>query len=144
MAGALSGTMPSRRPATTLFVLSAYLLAVTVGGWFHTHGRCGDGSAAPACSSTLGAFSPDGGGCPYSHHRATDSSKTPDQRGSSGGHDPDTCPVCHFLAHKPIPAQAVVVATSAARFAEVAPAAPAPVFADVPSVHHSRAPPRAA
>lgn len=127
--------MSARRPATTLFILAAYLLAVTAGGWFHLHGHAGDG-APEACAHD------DGGRSGLGH--PSGSSPAPVDRAPGGSHDPDSCPVCHFLAQQPVPAERIEAVTSAALPGEVAPAAPAPICVDVPSVHHSRAPPRAA
>jgi len=137
--------MSSKRPAIAFFILAAYLLAVTVGGWFHTHGHHGDGGPEGCCASAAC------GGLPghdehdaCAHGRDAGRSEAPGGRIPSRSDESDSCPVCHFLAQKPVPAEPIEPVASEEALEEVALAAPAPVFADVPSVHHSRAPPRPA
>jgi len=139
----------SARTRTTAarWILPIYVLAITVGGWFHNHPRP-PRMASEACVDCLS--------CSSLSPAAGDRTEEPGAaHGLSGDRLPagdlpcdscpdKTCPVCHFLAHKPAPAEHVEEVTSAPLAEEIAVAPPALVFADVPSVHHSRAPPSVA
>jgi len=76
-----------RRSLATLAVVN-YLLAVTVGGWFHDHGP----SVSSGCS-----------GCHPSQCRGHDGHRDGDGNDPAGCGEQPICQVCRFLAQKPIP-----------------------------------------
>ena len=144
--------MSKGRRTTTLLVLAGYLLMLTVGGWFHDHGGHRFGLRGHACSArhdhdSLGDHSAD-----YRHHvaRGHDHGRAPVQRDRSGEQnlpitgDGDQCPVCKFLAQKPIPPRDVRQVTCVPLEQECVRAKPVRRAEDIPSTHHSRAPPSVA
>ena len=140
--------MSAPRHAATFFALAAYLLAVTVGGWFHTHGGRGCGTPGSGCISPRpgGLPGPSGFecGCTCGHDRGRVPPEAPGAEGPSEADQTDSCPVCHFLAQKPVPSAHAEQTTSAPLNEEVEPAAPIRLAVGAPSFHHSRAPPRLA
>ncbi len=93
---------------TTSLLLGGYLLAVTVGGAFHTHmGNSGctgqDDSAAPCDGPVCHAGHAHETG--HTHGIRASSSKTPESPALEAVvvlYDPH-CPICTFLSQKPIP-----------------------------------------
>ena len=96
---------------TATLLVGGYVLTVTVSGMFHTHGR----HIRQSRASDNGELGHESSCWGYDHHTAVDrscSSFPPGgQRGESelfGTHSlADDCPVCSFLAQKPIPATPV-------------------------------------
>ena len=111
----------------TLIFLSVanYLLAVTVGGWFHDHGQS-DGPTRHECSA--------------SH----DGRHASDDESSSASVEHDVCSICRFLAQKPIPTQSIETIDSAPLEEEVATARPIRRASLILSADQIRAPPRVA
>jgi hypothetical protein len=118
--------MPLLRAAIPISTLTAYLLAVTAGNLFHTHGvsGCGD-SARHACGGCCG-------------HAAAE---PPGDPRPLAPEDCDSCPVCHFQGHKPAPVELVEEVTSTPVEERVEPPAVVRLSVGAPSSQHSRAPP---
>lgn len=110
------------RRGLVLLALSHYLLAVTVGEWFHDHGHSAFSSHS-ACAGAHGG--PQAAGC---EHPA-----------DWGKHD--ACPICRFLAQKPIPARTIETVHSAPLADEVVAPQPIRPAVRVPSAQQIRAPP---
>jgi hypothetical protein len=96
--------MGSRVQAAVACCLVAnYLLAITVGTSFHTHSgpRCtasADG-CHHHCEPPAGGTADDHPCCPPGH--GEDSAWTSANE-SSAGHGADACPICEFLAQRPV------------------------------------------
>ncbi|HUT91746.1 MAG TPA: hypothetical protein VMY37_19760 [Thermoguttaceae bacterium] len=137
--------MAKRRSVATLAVLANYLLALTLGGALHVHGprRCARTSGASA-SAPL----PDRAGCPAGH--ASDrlgcrSHPKAARTGSLPGFCHfEKCPVCRFLAQKPVPDAPIEAVACAGPAWELAVAVPFRRAGRVASAHQIRGPPPAA
>ena len=117
------------RNTATLVVLTAYVLAGTVGHWFHTcHGEHAGGHGDCACESV--------GPHHCEHHSPA--------LFPSHSHAEGTCPVCKFLAQKSVPPADVAEVTSTRVEEEIVRAEPVRRAGTVRSTYHSRAPPAVA
>ena len=134
--------MSSLRAAIAVSTLAAYLLAVTAGSLFHTHGVAGCGSAnGSAC-----ARGEDSAAATSARHA---SGCCPDYAATEPAGDPrplapdasDSCPVCHFQGHKPAPVEHVEEVTSVPLREHVEPPPVVRLAVGAPSSQHSRAPP---
>ena len=125
-----------------LWILAAYLLVTAAAGLFHLHGPRRDRPAGwvAACTGHLfpcheqdarSRVSPDGAArCVRLHDDCTFS-----------GAAEEGCPVCQFLAEKPVPAGRAEVAIGALLCREPACIAPVRQVQDVPSAYQGRGPP---
>lgn len=122
---AFRGPLMMKHRATVFLVLGAYLLASTVSGSFHVHG---------SNHSTAGCSAVD---CAHGHAPENTAGEW-----ESGDLSPaQVCPVCRFLAQRPIPADRVEAIVSVPLVeAWILPRAIPPAKA-LPSTHRSRAPP---
>lgn len=128
------------RKAIVLLLLGGYSVAVTVGGAFHTHlggGCCSEESgAAQSCHAHV---------CDAEHTHGTPN----DRMGAS--HFPTLerfavpldahCPICSFLAQKPIPVVSQAVEDSTDLEQSLARVKAIPPSDDIPSTVFSRGPP---
>jgi len=144
--------VPLRRKKShiaTLLVLANYLLALTAGGSFHDHrghhrseetGRC----ASRPCDD-VSVCGQTGSGVDVPRHAHQDS---PCRHGNSDPNSFDSCggecPVCRFLAQKPITALEFDQTCFTPLDQDLAPATPARCAGDVPSSYRVRAPPAVA
>jgi hypothetical protein len=126
-------------------ILAAYLLVTAGGGLFHLHG-----------SRHLGHGSRDTGD---SRHLSSCDERTPPSCHSAHGRvlsgqvhrrdkprcgDEESCPVCQFLAQKPIPATRTELTTSALAVQETARIMPLRAARGVSTAFYGRAPPAVA
>ena len=120
------------RRSLILLAVADYLLAVTVGGWFHDHGHQGclpQHDAAATHGDCAGAAG---------RQHAEDEGET------STCEARHPCQICRFLAQKPIPSITIGTVESAPLAEELAAARPVRHPASVPSSRQIRAPPRVA
>lgn len=131
-----------RRSVATVVVLANYLLALTLGGALHVHGP-------HRCARTSGEYPSaprqDRAGCPAGH--ASDrlgcrSHHEADRTGSLPGFCHfEKCPVCRFLAQKPVPDAPIEAVAYAGPVWELAVAKPFRRAGRVASAHQIRGPP---
>jgi len=124
---------------SVLVLLSGYLLAVTVGGAFHTH-------RGSACSATTGEANPVGRhalvGCHACGVAASHRAGSPAEMVRSGRTvDHADCPICDFLAQTPIGAVAGVRPASAGAIEPVVLLPGTVWIAQIPVTVWSRGPP---
>ena len=134
-----------RRRIATFLVLAHYVLALTVGASFHVHGhyRCAAeraGSASgcsPDAAELPGDHASGRAGCPAFQCTATDGARlvcSPAKK----------CPVCQFLAQKPVPGQPVRPVEGSQPVEHWAPAKLIRLAGNSPSTHPIRGPPAVA
>lgn len=128
------------RKAIVLLLLGEYSLAVTVGGAFHTHlgGDC--------CSEKSGAAE----GC-HTHVCGADHTHAPPAERTGASHFPALetfdvpldahCPICSFLAQKPITVVSQTVVNSTDLEQPLVRVRAIPPSDDIPSTVFSRGPP---
>jgi hypothetical protein len=120
--------MGTRNRLVSALMAVGYLLTVSAASLFHNHADHRGG----ACSHEASSHG--------RHGDADDHSRHP-QSPSPCSDDGSECSVCQFLAQKPAPTIAVVVASSGALVQDASVAPPARVIAGVFSAWHSRGPP---
>jgi len=111
------------RKATAFLLLGGYLLSVTVGGAFHTHGpqeACCSGDDPAPVTHHHGAHDHP---CHAAHDHTGHVHCAPRETDDNRSHEPSvggvivavdgTCAICSFLAQKPIPNQIVSRAAAA-------------------------------
>jgi hypothetical protein len=89
--------------AVACCLVANYLLAITVGTSFHTHSGLRSAASADGChhhcEPPVGGTAGDHQCCPPGHDE--DSAWTRASE-SSAGHGADACPICEFLAQRPV------------------------------------------
>jgi hypothetical protein len=117
--------MLKRNGPLSVLLAASYLLAVGVSALFHDHRDHGDHRDRCECCD---------------HHAHSD--ELPG-RGYSAADSVDgqDCPICQFLAEKPVPVVLLVAPEVGLLVQDVAAAAPPAIATDVFSAWHSRAPP---
>jgi hypothetical protein len=97
-----------RRRIATSLVLAHYVLALTVGASFHFHGHY---RRAADCAEAASGSSPDAAELPGSHASGCAGCSAPQCTATDGARlvcsPGEECPVCQFLAQKPVPGQSV-------------------------------------
>ena len=144
--------MPLRRKKRhilALLVLANYLLALTAGSSFHDHhGRHCDELSPDCVSSARAHLHACGHTNTCSRASSCDADAALPQYGSRSTNSLDShhvkCPVCEFLAQKPIPSVEVTESCVAPLCEALAPSTPSRCSGDVPSSYRVRAPPAVA
>lgn len=136
---------PKRYRTAVILALAHYVLALTVGASLHVHGDRGGhrgvaGCASPAAGAPAGAqfASLFDGASPCDRHDEGAAAS-----GAGWGHSGE-CPVCLFLAQKPVPSHHVEAVACMEVVADAVPATAARGSAPVGSPRPIRGPPSVA
>ncbi len=125
-------------------VLANYVLALTVGGSFHLHGDASCGRGNGRCFSLSGKLTApradhpsDGAGCCAPHDPATEGTLVASRQF-------EKCPVCQFLAQKPVPTRPVEAGACTELVDGWVPVRPVRPVDHLSSAHPIRGPPAVA
>lgn len=118
---------------TAALLLGCYVLSVTVSGLFHAHSP---GGCAPACSGHDHGHAP--ACCGHDEHAAAEDVAAEDVAAVSGA---NVCPVCDFLAQKPIPTATIVDVVRASLYQSLVRVKPLARIEEPLSPHWTRGPP---
>jgi hypothetical protein len=134
-----------RRRIAAFLVLANYVLALTVGGVFHVHDDHRCAAAGAPCASPCPHEAPAPHGCcgsPRADRCEPEGTATEGTASLSRGSE--KCPVCQFLAQKPVPVRPVEAVACAELLDNWAPVHPLPRADHTSSTHLIRGPPAVA
>ena len=117
----------------SVLVAAGYVFVVTTASLFHHHAGC-DGEHC-------GSHSVARDGAPTCCHGEHEGEHSAPVSSVPRPGDNENCPICHFMAQKPVPADVVAPATSSMLVELMATVAPACPTGDVFTAWRSRAPP---
>ncbi len=123
---------PNNRNLAVFLVLANYFLAVTVGAWFHDHAGHAHHQSGSCREHRLDQA--------HSHHEQDHSDKKSLPLSGKKG----SCPVCRFMAQKPISVASAEEVTSAPLVEVIEWTEPIRRTSPVAFTYHSRAPPAVA